>query len=239
MYQNDPLKCLTGEVRLSYCNLNEPRKPQNGQGEAKYGVTLLIPKTDTNTLNDLMAAFNAAIELGVTSKWGGVRPPRIDLIIHDGDGERANGTPFGDECKGKWVLTANSTKRPQVVGMDNINVELDPRDVYSGMWGRVTVRFFPFNTAGKRGVGCGLGNVLKTRDDEPLAGGASASVDFAGVGNTIPAAAAPAAPAAPGYPAPGAYQPGMGYVPQQAVTGQATQPAMRRDPVTGQPVPVR
>ena len=25
MYQNDPMKVLTGEVRLSYCNLTTPR----------------------------------------------------------------------------------------------------------------------------------------------------------------------------------------------------------------------
>lgn len=48
MYQNDPLKVLTGEVRLSYCNLVTPRAAQQG-GEPKYSVTLLIPKSDTAT----------------------------------------------------------------------------------------------------------------------------------------------------------------------------------------------
>ena len=45
MYQNDPMKVLTGEVRLSYANLTTPRAAQQG-GEPKYSVTLLIPKTD-------------------------------------------------------------------------------------------------------------------------------------------------------------------------------------------------
>ena len=53
------------------------------------------------------------------------------------------------------------------------------------MYARVTINFFGYNTAGKRGVGCGLGNVMKTRDGEPLAGGASAAADFAGVGQTV------------------------------------------------------
>ncbi len=229
MYQNDPLKCLTGEVRLSYCNLITPRKPLNGQGDAKYSVTLLIPKRDTATLADLQAAFNAAIDAGVTSKWQGVRPPRIDPIIWDGDGVRANGTPFGDECKGHWVLTASSKNAPQVVGMDNINVPLAPQDIYSGMYARVTVRFFPFNTAGKRGVGCGLGNVLKVRDGEALAGGASAASDFAGIGNSVAASGA-------GYPV----QPAGGYMPQQGTaTQQQGQPPMRKDPITGQWVPAQ
>ena len=58
------------------------------------------------------------------------------------------------------------------------------------MYARVTINFYAYDTAGNRGVGCGLGNVLKIRDGEPLAGGASAESDFAGV-------AAPAAAPAP------------------------------------------
>lgn len=188
MYQNDPMKCLTGEVRLSYVFLNNPRQNRdakgNPQGEPKYTVTLLIPKTDTATKADLDAAFAAAANDAVSKKWGGVRPPQIDNLIHDGDGVRNDGTPYGEECKGHWVITASSKNKPQVVGVDNINAELDPRDVYSGMYARVTVRFFGFNAGTKKGVGCGLGNVLKIRDGEPLSGGASASSDFAGIGAT-------------------------------------------------------
>ena len=86
------------------------------------------------------------------------------------------------------MLNASTKNKPQVVGIDNINCELAPSDVYSGMYGRVTVRFFGYSNSGNKGVGCGLGNVLKTRDGEPLSGQASAATDFAGIGN---AAAAP------------------------------------------------
>ena len=48
MYQNDAMKVLTGEVRLSYANLTTPRAAQQG-GEPKYSVTLLIPKSDAAT----------------------------------------------------------------------------------------------------------------------------------------------------------------------------------------------
>ena len=51
--------------------------------------------------------------------------------------------------------------------------------------GRVTLRFFGYSQSGNRGVGCGLGNVLKTREGEPLSGGASAAADFAGIGNSV------------------------------------------------------
>lgn len=184
MYQNDAQKVLTGEVRLSYCNLTTPRAPLNGQGDPKYSVTVLIPKTDVATKADIDASIEAAAKEAVGKIWGGVRP-RFDSIVWDGDGVRKNGMPFGAECKGHWVLTASTKQRPQVVGVDNINAELAPQDIYSGMYGRVTLRFFGYSQSGNRGVGCGLGNVMKTRDGEPLSGGASAASDFAGVGNTV------------------------------------------------------
>ena len=56
MYQNDPMKVLTGEVRLSYCNLTTPRAAKQG-GEPKYSVTILIPKTDVSTKADIDACL--------------------------------------------------------------------------------------------------------------------------------------------------------------------------------------
>jgi hypothetical protein len=81
-------------------------------------------------------------------------------------------------------LTANTKLKPQVVGIDNINVELAPSNIYSGMYGRVTIRFFGYSNSGNKGIGCGLGNILKTRDGEPLAGNTSAASDFAGIGSS-------------------------------------------------------
>lgn len=183
MYQNIATKVLTNEVRLSYAHLTAPRESQAG-GEPKYSVTLLIPKTDKATRADIDASIKAAYDEGVTKKWNGAHP-QPKSIIHDGDGLRPSGLPFGDECKGHWVLTATTKNRPQVVGMDNINCELAPQDIYSGMYARVTINFFPYDTAGSKGVGCGLGNVMKTRDGEPLSGGATAAADFAECGATL------------------------------------------------------
>ena len=180
MYQNIATKVLTGEVRLSYQSLITPRAAQQG-GEPRYSATLLIPKTDTATIADINASIKAAYDEGVSKKWGGAHPQSKN-ILHDGDGLRPSGIAFGDECKGHWVITANSKQKPQVVGIDNIACELDPRDVYSGMYARVTLNFFAYDTAGSKGVGCGLGNVLKIRDGEPLSGGASAESDFSGIG---------------------------------------------------------
>lgn len=214
MYNNIPTRALTGEVRLSYVNLVEPRTNNNDpNGTPKYSVTLLIPKSDVATKQNIDASIEAAIVEAQSKKWGGVRPPKPPIPIHDGDGIRDNGTPYGEECKGHWIITASSKNKPQVVHQSDINTELLPQDIYSGMYARVTINFAGYNTVGKRGIGCYLGNVMKTREGEPLAGGASAAVDFAGVGMT---------PGAPQAPTPPTYNP-LGF-PQGAV-----------NPLTGQP----
>lgn len=242
MYQNIATKVLTNEVRLSYVNLTTPRASQQGS-DPKYSVTLLIPKTDTATFANIDASIKAAYEDGVSKKWGGAHPtPKA--IIHDGDGLRQNGLPYGDECKGHWVLTASTKNKPQVVGIDNLDCELAPSDIYSGMYARVTINFFAYDTAGSKGVGCGLGNVLKIRDGEALAGGASAASDFEGLGQSFTAqpAAAPCYPQA--QPATPSYQPQYNPVtPQQAYTApQQPQAAPAQaqsrpavNPITGQP----
>ena len=231
MYQNDPMKVLTGEVRLSYCHLTTPRASQPG-GEPRYSVTLLIPKTDVATKADIDAAIQAAANEALSKVWNGARPPQLRVPIYDGDGVRPSGVPFGDECKGHWVMTASTKNKPQVVGIDNINCELAPSDIYSGMYARVTIRFFGYSNSGNKGIGCGLGNVMKTRDGETLAGGAPASVDFAGVG-----AAPVAVPATPAYgggmPATPVYQPP---VPGPAATPPWTAAPGGVNPLTGLPL---
>lgn len=186
MYQNIATKCLTGEVRISFEHLSRPYS--NNGGEPKYSCTVLVPKTDTATYNDLKNALNAAYEAGVNDKWKGSRPQLRYPVIYDGDGVRPSGEAFGEECKGHWALTASSKQQPQVVHQSNIRVQLAETDIYSGMYARVTVNFFPYENSGNRGVGCGLGNVLKTRDGEPLSGRASAESDFKDLETVQPAA---------------------------------------------------
>lgn len=186
MNQGIATKSLTGEVRISYQHLINPNK------DDLYMATILISKTDVATYNDLISSRDAAYEQGVKNKWNGSRPQMRYPLIYDGDGVRPSGEPFGPECKGHWVLTASSKQKPQCVHISNIHSELLPTDVYSGMYARVTVNFYPFDVNGNRGVGCGLGNVCKTRDGEPLSGRANAESDFADLEQ-----AQPSQPAAP------------------------------------------
>ena len=239
MYQGIATKVLTGECRLSYVHLVQPYqgKFRNNTGKAKYQVTLLIPKTDTATKADIDASIQAAYEQGVTSKWQGARPQMKNALIYDGDGVKTDGTAFGAECKGHWVITASSESKPQVVHISNIKTEIAPQDIYSGMYGRVTLNFYSYNNESK-GVGCGLGNVMKTRDGEPLSGGASAASDFAGLEQIVaPQATTPQGAATqqqsllPGYNPAAAVAYKSAY--PQAGTGFA---APMVDPITGMPI---
>ena len=181
MFRNDPQSVLTGEVRCSYVHLVEPRATLNG--DLKYQVTLLIPKSDTATKAEIDSAIAAAATAAVNTKWNGTRPQNIPVVIHDGDGARPSGEPFGEECKGCWVMTASSNNKPEVVGMDNVRAPLPPTDIYSGMYARVTIRFYGYSAGGKKGVACGLGNVMKTRDGDSLTGRTTAASDFAEFAN--------------------------------------------------------
>ena len=58
---------------------------------------------------------------------------------------------------------------------------LDRSEVYSGCYGRASISFFAFNSNGNRGIACGLNNLQKLRDGEPLGGRASAEADFSGL----------------------------------------------------------
>jgi hypothetical protein len=81
-------------------------------------------------------------------------------------------------------MNASSTKAPGVRVLENgmMSEALDDNDFYSGCWGCVTVNFAAYNSNGNMGVGCFLNNVIKTRDDDRLAGGTTAEQDFGDLG---------------------------------------------------------
>ena len=83
----------TGKVRFSYCSLFTPRAAQEG-GQLKYSVTLLIPKSDKNTLAKIKAAIEAAKVQYIQRNAGKKLPSNLKDTMHDGDGERPNGGDF-------------------------------------------------------------------------------------------------------------------------------------------------
>jgi hypothetical protein len=170
---------VTVRGRLSYAHVFKPHAATPG-AEEKYSTTILVPKTDVETKQKIDAAIKAAIELGVSEKWNGVKPPTVPNPIWDGDGVKQNGEQFGSECKGHWVFTASAKVDypPQIVDR-RVQPILDQSEIYSGCYANVSVNFFPYLFAGKKGIGAGLGNIQKIKDGESLAGGRTAEQDFA------------------------------------------------------------
>lgn len=170
-------EAVTGEARFSYVHLMQPYAYQPG-ADAKYSVTVLVPKRDAATKQRLDAAIEAAAKLGTADKWGGKRPPIMPTPLYDGDGTRpSDGAEFGPECKGCWVFTA-STKQPVEIVDKAGNPIINESEIYSGIYGRVCVNFFAYNFNGRKGIGCGLGPVQKTREGQPLGGHTSAADAF-------------------------------------------------------------
>lgn len=159
-------KIVTGKVRFSFCHLFEPQEPQGG-GDPKYSVTLLIPKSDTTTLGKIKAAIAEARENFVKKNGASSLPAKPKNTLHDGDGVRESGEPFGDECKGCYVITVSSRQKPVIV--DAFRNEItDPAEVYSGCYGRAAINFFGYNSNGKKGISAGLLSIQKLTDGEPF-----------------------------------------------------------------------
>lgn len=169
-------KVVTGiNTCLSYANIWEP-KSING-GKEKYSVSLIIPKSDTKTVTAIEKAIDAAIEEDI-GKFGGKKPNKaaLKLPLRDGDLEKDD-----LNYKDAYFINANSITAPQIVDKQ-VQPILDQTEVYSGCYVRVSISFYAFNTNGNRGVACGLGNIQKIRDGEPLGGHSSASDDFTAIG---------------------------------------------------------
>ena len=168
----------TGKVRASYVHIFQPRVSDNG-GDPKYSVTLLIPKTDTVTINGIYAEIERAKQEGAQKAFNGNIPPQCRTPLYDGDGYRQSGEAFGEECRGCMVITASAKQQPVIVGLDMQNI-LNPADVYSGCYIRANINFFAYNSNGNKGIGCGLNAVQKIEDGEPLGGRVSAEEAFGG-----------------------------------------------------------
>jgi hypothetical protein len=164
-------KVVTGKVRLSYAHVWEPVSINDSK--PKYSVSLVIPKSGKETIKAINAAVDAAIEEGI-AKFGGKKPNKaaLKLPLRDGDTERDD-----EVYKNCFFVNANSTTAPQIVDR-SVQPILDREEVYSGCYARVSINFYAYNTNGNKGIACGLGNIQKIADGEPLGGRTTAKDDF-------------------------------------------------------------
>ena len=169
-------KVITGKIRFSFVNIFEPKENNNG-GDPKYSVTLLIPKSDTATLSKIKEAMAEARENFCKRNGATALPQKPNHTLHDGDGVRDSGDPYGPECKGCYVITVSSKQKPVIV--DSFRNEItDPAEVYSGCYGRAAINFYGYNSNGKKGISAGLLSIQKLHDGEPF-GTVGSADDFA------------------------------------------------------------
>lgn len=174
--KNAATKVKTGLTRWSYCNVWEPKAVNDGK--PKYSVSVIIPKSDTKTIEAIEKAIQAAYDEGQAKlKGNGKSVPSLSVIktpLRDGDLER----PDDEAYKDSYFVNANSTTAPGIVDAD-LQPILDHSEVYSGVYGRVSMNFYAYNTGSAKGIACGLNNLQKLKDGEPLGGKSRAEDDFA------------------------------------------------------------
>ena len=159
----NPTKVITGvKTRWSYANVWDA-KSING-GAPKFSVSLIIPKDDTVTVNKIKAAIQSAYEEGQSKlKGSGKTVPALSVLktpMRDGDLER----PDDEAYANSYFINANSAATPGIVDADRQPI-IDRSEVYSGVYGRASI--------------CGLNNLQKIKDGEPLGGKSRAEDDFA------------------------------------------------------------
>lgn len=167
-------RAVKAQGRLSYPNLFTARAINN-QGDPKYSATLLIPKTDTDTIARVQAAIDAAVKDGVDRRIlkGAVDPSRSKYPpLRDGDSPKDDGSPRGDEFAGHWFISAKSPgdkPRPSVVDA-NVQPVMDESEIYAGCYVNMFVEFYAYETSGNKGIAASLRGVQFVRDGERLGG---------------------------------------------------------------------
>ena len=149
-------------------------------------VKILGVGTITRAINVEAHAFSKAAQAAIEAaykegeaklKGNGKSVPALSVLktpLRDGDAER----PDDEAYKNAYFVNANATSAPGIVDAD-LNPILTRSEVYSGVYGRASITFYAFNSSGNKGIACGLNNLQKIRDGEPLGGKASAESDFA------------------------------------------------------------
>ena len=165
--ENANTRIVIKDARFAYVHLLEPRAAAEG-AEAKYSVTLIIPKSDEATIASIKAAMKAA----VSKKFGDKPPKGLRNPLRDGD-EKDNDTGEylkGEEFNGNLYISASS-KKPVRALAGKARLPATEEHLQSGNYGAAELNFYGYDAAGNRGVAAGLNGVWITRKSEPLGAG--------------------------------------------------------------------
>jgi hypothetical protein len=122
MTQTTKVKVVTGNVRFSYANVFQPKAAMEG-GTPKYSVSIIIPKSDKDTISRLQKAFDET-KAASAALFGGTVPKTLKGGLRDGDAEKDDPV-----YAGSYFINANSAQKPGVVDAD-LNPIINADDFY-------------------------------------------------------------------------------------------------------------
>jgi len=165
-------RITTGEVRLSFPKLAEPRAGEEGK-PGRYEAVLIIDKDEKDTIKRINNAIDNAIEAGA-SRLAGKKVKKRPLKDGD-DSDR-------EEYEGCMYLNSGNTDKPKCFDVDAeemIDKEEIRNDLYAGCYVKAVISFRTYNHEGKVGVSVYLHGIKKTGDGDRLAGSSPVSAsDF-------------------------------------------------------------
>ena len=138
----------TGKIRMSYVVLDKPRAVVEGQ-EAKFSMSILIPKADKKTVAEIKEAFEEVKKAAVKDKWGGKLPSNLRMPLKDGAEERPDDPVYA----GHYFLNATAKTRPLVLDYDKQEI-MDLSEVYCGCYGKAVVNFYAYSAPGNKVMSC-------------------------------------------------------------------------------------
>lgn len=182
----------TPEFRVAFPAVFQP-KLNKLSGKEEFSVVALFPLESELTGDKKVAYLAGMKKLKVMASEAAVKkfgpdktkwPPKMRNPFRDqADREKmVDGKlqmPQG-YVKGALYLNLKSTQRPGVVNQQVEDI-IDASEFYGGCWAMASVSCYGYDTAGNRGVGFGLGNLQKTRDDKAFGNRTKPQDDFSPV----------------------------------------------------------
>lgn len=159
---------LLKNVRFSFVHVYKPTKYKETD-EPKYSATLLLPK-DHPQIKDINKIIEALKPECAKKTKSGKLPKDFENPLRDGDDKEYDG--YADQ----FYLAAKSKTKPGVIDRAKNPITEESDQFYSGCYGHVTVNFYAYSDGA--GIAVGLNNIMKIKDGERFAGGASAEEDF-------------------------------------------------------------
>lgn len=167
-------------ARISYAfGLFDPQPKASGNGE-HYTCTLLIPKSDKETLQKLkQIAGECAIEEWKERAADFVKNGLLKDPILDGDGPQGCNKETGARHKGLeghvFIRPASGLDYPPVVVKRDGRTRATKADLPSGSWGYAVLSCFPWeNQQGGKGVSFNISGfqIAKVAEGDDVLGGA-------------------------------------------------------------------